>query len=123
MSLLFEANKYFTDRLWAEEWDEATDELKRKSLTTAQRQIDGLKNSNKFTEEEYQRAVFEQTLFLLELSEEDRLRINLQEQGVKSVNISGAVSESYMNENIGICNYVKILLDKHKKDFKTGEMI
>ena len=123
MSLLFKANQYFMDRLWADNWDNATDELKRKALATAENQIDNLKNSNKFSEDEYQKAIFEQTLFLLELTDEDRLRINLQEQGVTSVNISKSVSESYKGDNIGLCNYVKQLIDNHKTDFTPGDMI
>lgn len=122
MSLLPKADSYFMDRLWADNWDTATDELKRKALATAQNQIDNLKNSNKFGEEEYNKAIFEQTLFLLELTEEDRLRINLQEQGVKSVNISKAVSESYKGEKIGLCNYVKQLIENRKTDFTPGDM-
>ena len=123
MSLLYKANQYFMNRLWADNWDDASDELKRKSLSTAQTQIDNLKDSNKFSEDEYNKAVFEQTLFLLELTEEDRLRINLQEQGVKSVSISGSVSESYdITGEVGICNYAKSLIRRYEMNFTPGDM-
>jgi hypothetical protein len=123
MSLLYKANQYFMNRLWADNWDDTTDELKRKSLATAQTQIDNLKNSNKFSEDEYNEAIFEQTLFLLELTEEDRLRINIQEQGVKSVNINGSVSESYdLTGEVGICNYAKSLQSKYRRNFTPGDM-
>lgn len=121
MVSLTTANNYFDSRLWTDEWDNASDEKKRTALEHAKRDIDDLKFSTHLTTEDYNRAVLEQTIFLLNLGQEDLQRLKLQAQGVKSVNVSKAVSESYVLNGSAYAPFIRDLQSKYK--YRIGDLI
>ena len=114
------ANDYFSKRLWTEEWDNANDTKKEAAYNTAKNQIDSLSISNRFSNEDYKKSIYEQALFLLKLSKQDKERIKLQETGVKKVSLEN-ISESYDSNNYArLCDFVKNIVNKYR--FRTGEL-
>ncbi len=123
---LADANSYFKERLYTDEWDNSNDNKKKAALSQAQREIDDLGISKFFSPEDYQRAIFEQALFLLELGPEDRKRLNLQAQGVQSINISGSISEAYVLNGTPYAPAVKQISGKKKYnrlEYRVGDML
>lgn len=113
------AEKYFEKRLWTDEWDNADNTKKEAALTQAENQLESLNIS--LPSEDYDRAIYEQAIFLLKLGPEDQKRLSLQSQGVERINISGGVSESYNGENNLISPQVKQIIKT--KRYRTGEMV
>ena len=83
-----EADTYFSARLHAEAWDNASESDKTKALTQAERQLEPYKGRVDTTRFYY--AVYEQALWLLQGDQ----RGELQQAGVQSMSIS-KLSESY----------------------------
>ncbi len=119
--MLSGANNYFNNRLWTDEWDNSTDGKKNAALTMALNQVDSLSVVNRMSTEDYNKAVFEQALFLLQLGPEDRQRLKMQSQGVERISISGGVSEAYVIDGIAYCATVRQLIKKYK--FQVGDLI
>ncbi|SDI95784.1 hypothetical protein SAMN04515654_12123 [Halanaerobium congolense] len=115
------ADAYFSRRLWTSEWDDSNAEKKKAALAHAQREVDSLSFSSRMSREDYSRAVFEQAIFLLNLGPEDRKRLNLQAQGVQSINISQSVSEAYILNGIAYAPTVQQLVKKYK--YQVGNLI
>lgn len=119
--MLNEAENYFAKRLWTDEWDNADDNKKETALSHAKREIDALSFSQKLDTEDYKKAIFEQTIFLLNLSEEDRKRINLQSQGVTQIDINQAISETYILNGTA---YAPLILQLQKKcKYRVGDLL
>ena len=121
MATLSAANTYFQNRLWTDQWDNSSDTKKETALAHAEGEINSLSVASKLSNSDYNRAVYEQTLFLLNLGPEDRKRLNLQSQGVKSISISGSVSETYVLNGIPYASIIQSLISKN--NYQTGEMI
>lgn len=115
------ANTYFSERLWTSEWDDSSNEKKKAALSHAQREVETLNFSSRMSREDYNKAVFEQTIFLLNLGPEDRKRLNLQAQGVQSINISQSVSEAYVLNDIAYAPTVQQLVKKYK--YQVGDLV
>lgn len=131
--MLEEANEYFSNRLWVEEWENANDTLKEKALNHAETQLNllGVFSNLNLSEDKQNISIFEQALFLMELSEEDRERMRLQAENVESIDIQGGVREDYKLEegsNIILAPMVRDLLkeaaaEADKKDYVIGDLI
>ena len=121
MPTITEADNYFSERLWTDEWDSADDLKKNTALKHAKKEIDALNFSTKLSTEDYKKAIFEQTIFLLNLGPEDLKRLNLQAQGVTDVNVSKAVSESYQLNGTAYSPVVRQL--KEKYEYQVGDLI
>ena len=121
MPSLAAANDYFSKRLWTKEWDDSNDEKRKSALAHAQREIDALNCSSKMSREDYEKAIYEQAIFLLNLGPEDRKRLNLQAQGVQSVNISQSVSETYVSNGIAYAPTVHHFINKYK--YQVGDLL
>jgi len=119
--MLNEAEDYFNKRLWTDEWDNASDSKKETALAHAQREIDTLGFSQKLDTEDYKRAIFEQTIFLINLKDEDLKRINLQSQGVTQININQAISETYVLNGIAYAPFIKQIQQKY--NYQVGDLI
>jgi hypothetical protein len=113
------AEKYFEKRLWTDEWDNSNDTKKEAALTQAENQLDSLNIT--LPSGDYDRAIYEQAIFLLKLGPEDRKRLSLQSQGVEKINISGGVSESYNGGDNLISPQVKQIIKSRR--YQTGEMV
>jgi len=121
MPTIAAADTYFLMRLWTSEWDDSNDEKKKAALSHAKREVDSLNFSSKMSREDYNKAVFEQAIFLLNLGPEDRKRLNLKAQGVQSINISQSVSETYVINGIAYAPTVQQLVKKYK--YQVGDLI
>ena len=121
MATITEADNYFNERLWTDEWDNSNDSRKKAALTQAKNQLLDLDFEAKISSENHSRAVLEQALFLLKLTSEDRERLRLQAQGVESIRISDGISEGYNGEDNFISPRVKQMIKAN--NFQTGEMI
>ena len=121
MPTLAAANTYFSERLWTEEWDNSNDEKKKAVLAHAQREINSLNFSSRMSREDYNKAIFEQVIFLLNLGPEDRKRLNLKAQGVQSVSISQSISETYVFDGVCYAPIIKQLEKKYK--YQVGDLV
>lgn len=121
MPTLAAANTYFSKRLWIEEWDNSNDEKKKAAIAHAQREIDALNFSSRMSKEDYDKAIFEQAIFLLNLGPEDRKRLNLKAQGVQSVSISQSISETYVFDGVCYASIIKQLEKKYK--YQVGDLV
>ena len=121
MPTIAAADTYFAKRLWTEEWDNADDQKKEAALAHAQREVDALNFSSKMSSKDYNVVVFEQTIFLLNLGPEDRKRLNLQAQGVQSIDISQSVSEAYVLNGTAYAPVVHQMNKKYK--YRVGDLL
>lgn len=129
--MLTEANEYFSNRLWTEDWDNENDTVKKKALSHAENQLNVLNILEDLEDEKQNIAIFEQAIFLLGLDEEDKERLRLQSENVESINISGGVSENYNLEkgsNILLSPIVKDLIEaeevgiESEKEYVIGDL-
>lgn len=89
MADLAGANEYFSTRINSEAWDSAPDTDKTKALATAERQVNTLRlRPDVDTKKDY--AIYEQALFLLEMTSYDRERQRAQALGI----IGGSVGDA-----------------------------
>ncbi|PAB61323.1 hypothetical protein [Anaeromicrobium sediminis] len=110
--MLEKANEYLNNRLFNSIWIECEEPKKQSALDLSQDIIKGEYGEGIKQHKNYDKAVYEEALYLLE--NENSKRFKLQLQGVKSISVDDA-SESYKsNANILISPYVKQLL-KGKK--------
>lgn len=84
------ANQYFNTRLNADAWDGATDTNKTKALATAERHLQQYKDRVDAARFSY--AIYEQALFLLQMTDFDRERQRTQVLGIVGGSV-GRVSE------------------------------
>lgn len=134
--MLAEANEYFDKRLWTDEWDNSNDTVKEKALNHAETLLKNLDILESFEDDNQNIAIFEQALYMLNLDEEDRTRLNLQAQNVSSIDISGGVSEDYDLNSEGsnikspyLAPRVKDLMEADgvklggEEEYRVGDMI
>lgn len=93
------ATEYFANHLEQAIWTATTLEQQRAAITTAEMEINSLPLKDQIPEEVKNKAIYEQALFRLKYGEK---REAIQAQGVKSVSISGGVSESFTQLVFGI---------------------
>lgn len=104
------ANDYLNNRLFGKDnWINADDTKKQSALAMAEDLI-AVEFGN--THENYQKAVFEQALYLLD--NENNERFKLQMQNVKSVKLDD-ISENFGDNDILISPYARKLLQNNKK--------
>lgn len=100
MITLIEAQEYFiNERLFAEKWLELEENKQIQSLNMARNQIDSLSLDRSIdldNEADYKKAIFEQSLYLIETQGTNRSI--MIEQGVTSFSVEG-LSESYNSTN------------------------
>lgn len=91
--MIQEAYKYFNEeRLFSEAWHNATDKQQTQAINMSINQIKRLNQNVDIENEDVKKAVFEQSLYLLETQNTNRAK--LIEQGVTSFSVEG-LSESY----------------------------
>ena len=93
-----EANAYFATRINSDTWDTATDANKTKALATAERQLESFKSRVDSTRFYY--AIYEQALFLLQLTAYDLDRQKAQALGIVGGSV-GSANEYSSAEIVG----------------------
>lgn len=88
--MLDQAEQYFSTRIHSEAWESASAETKAKALATAERQINTLKLRRDVDMVAKQNAIYEQALFLLQLTPYDIERQKAQALGVIGGSIGNA---------------------------------
>jgi hypothetical protein len=121
MPTLSEAERYYSERLWTENWEDANENTRKTALAHAKKDIDNLSSSSKFSTEDYKKAVFEQAIFLLDLGPEDLKRLSLQAQGVKSISLDKSVSENYVINGTAYAPAIMHLKEKYK--LQVGDLL
>jgi hypothetical protein len=114
MELLEAADDYFEFNIQSDKWGALTDDQKLAAIVTAQGDINSLPLRKTATYSgsaatptitdvipvaTKNEAIFEQAVFLTQITND---RVNLQAQGVKSIGISGGVSESFTPPKFGV---------------------
>lgn len=93
------ADTYFSTRLHAEAWEQATPDNKTKALTTAARHIDALDLPDSVPGDVVYQAICEQALWLLSEDDFQRKRAMDIARGVRGRSVSEA-SEYYAEEAV-----------------------
>lgn len=90
MADLAGANQYFSQRLNSQAWDSASQIDREKALATAERQLNTLRLRPDVDTKLKDYAIYEQALFLLEMTPYDRERQRAQALGI----IGGSVGDA-----------------------------
>lgn len=109
--LLEDANVYLDNRLFNDSWINANDIKKQSALDLSEDIIKGEYGEGIVYHSNYNKAVYEQSLYLLD--NENNTRFKLQIQNVKSVSIDDT-AESFSGKDILISPYVRKHLKKPK---------
>jgi len=110
--MLEEANAYLNSRIFNDSWTKSTDDKKQSALSLSEDLIKGEYGEGIVYHGNYNKAVYEEALYLLD--NETSKRFKLQMQGVESIGIDDT-SESYKKgNNILISPYTKKLLKSPK---------
>jgi hypothetical protein len=99
MATVAGADTYFATHLDKVAWEAASNTLKAGAIETAILEINSLPLRKIIADELKDKAIYEQAIFRLKYSDK---RENLQAHGVKSVSVSGGVSESFAQLVFGV---------------------
>jgi hypothetical protein len=99
MASVTDANTYFGTHLDKTAWEAAGDVMKAGAIGTAAMEINSLPLRKTITDELKDKAIYEQAIFRLKYGDK---REDIQAQGVKSISISGGVSESFAQSVFGV---------------------
>lgn len=109
--MLENANAYLNNRLFNDSWLNCNDTKKESALSLSEDIIKGEYGEGIAYHINFNKAVYEEALYLLD--NENNTRFKLQMQNVKSVSIDDT-SESFSGKDILISPYVRKLLKKPK---------